>query len=37
MMSAETALLIGMFSGVMFGYSVGFLFARALYRKPARS
>lgn len=31
-MSAETALLIGVFCGGMIGYAIGFLMARMIYR-----
>lgn len=33
-MNAETYILISWFGGVVFGYAVGFLFARGIYRSP---
>jgi len=34
MLEPETTLLIGMICGPIFGYSVGFFAARAMYRSP---
>jgi hypothetical protein len=32
MLDPEATLLIGMFCGTMFGYALGFLIARSIYR-----
>lgn len=34
MLSPETTLVIGLWSGAIFGYAIGFLMARFIYRRP---
>lgn len=36
MLDPLTTLFIGAFSGLLFGYAAGFIFARAIYRPSPR-